>query len=424
MSRGSENYCMNIVVGLNHKTAPIELRERFAFSMKEVETALKDWSASDSARELVILSTCNRVEVYTYGVSASVVAEWLCMQKNLLLDDELRSHMYIFSDLEAIEHLMRVACGLDSLVLGEPEIFGQVKAAFSLACLHKTIGSHFSRLFRQTFHVAKQIRSATKIGACPVSVASTAVQYAGQWVENKIQCPRILVIGTGNVGQVFAKRAQSLTSPPMLIMSRHFSNAEQVAKEVEGVAVDFSELSEYIHVADIIVTATSSKDVIITPELVMSINKPTLFIDLAVPRNISQDIVRNSHIDLCQLDQLKTVIQHHAHMRSHAALQAEKIIQEHAREFLLSLRRVTSDEIICGYRASMEAHSDAELEKVLKNGLVTEDMAFVLQSFSRNLLNKIMHLPSIQLQQASVEGRDDVLKLASEIFGIHGNKRQ
>jgi len=410
-----------IVVGVNHKTASIDIRERFSFSAQEIDDVLTRSFLGSRLQEIVILSTCNRVEVCAYASSENEVMQWLCTQKKIMLNTELSGHIYALSGIDAVNHVMRVACGLDSLILGEPEILGQVKTAFALACLHKTVGPYLSRLFRQTFSVAKQIRSTTKIGACPVSVASTAVHYAAQWLRDQKQ-PRILIIGVGSVGKIVAKRAQTLTSHPLWVMSRHINHADAVAKEVGGVAIELSVLPDYIRRADIVVSATTSKDLIITQSLVMAIDKPTLFIDLAVPRDISPDIMDNPYIHLCQLDQLKAVIQHHVHQRSHAALQAEKIIQDSAREFMLSLRRFSSDEVIRRYRKTLEDFSESEIQKVLHDNILDHATIGILREFSRRLLNKIMHSPSLCIQRASVEGRDDVVMLASELFGSDGGK--
>lgn len=417
---------MNIIlVGLNHKTAPIELREKFSFSSDEIEQALTSLAAHSSLSEAVILSTCNRVEIYAYGVSEDVVKQWLCNRGDQrVVFNDFSQHSYTLQGIEAVEHLMQVACGLDSLVLGEPEIFGQVKSAFSLACLHKAVGPYLSRLFRQTFHIAKKIRTSTKIGACPVSVASTAVMYLSEWWGNVSPSPRILVIGVGDVGRLVVKHAKSLTSSPLFIMSRHVVNAQRVAEEVRGVAVELTQLPEILHKVDVVISATSSKGTIISAECVSQIEKPILMMDLAVPRDISSDVEKNPYVHLCQLDQLKETIQAHVHARSHAAMQAEKLIEEAACEFILSLRALNSDEIVKHYRANMEIYCQQELEKVLHKNSGGSLTHADLKNFSQNLLNKIMHQPSVQLRQASVEGRDEVLKSASEIFGIQGNIKQ
>lgn len=408
---------MNItVVGLNHKTATIELREKFAFSSNEMEQALRRLMTETSSQEAVIISTCNRVEVYTYGASEDAVKQWLYRQGDgLVTPNDFLQHSYILHDIEAVRHLMRVACGVDSLVLGESEILGQVKFSFSQACLYKTVGQHLSRIFRKTFQVAKSIRSSTKIGACPVSVASTAVRFAKESTRDN---PRILVIGAGDVGRLVAKYAQSLSVHPLKIMSRHLCNAQRLADEVRGTAISLEKLTEHLSHVDVVISSTSSKVPIINADMVQSIAHHIVMIDLAVPRDISPDVKKYSHVTLCQLDELKSTIQQHVHRRTHAAMQAQRLIEESACDLILSLRTLESDEIIKRYRAHMELHCNNELLKVLKKNAYEDAVALALKDFSRNLLNKIMHLPSMQLRQASVEGRHDVLLSASEIFGI------
>lgn len=319
---------MNIIVfGLNHKTAPIEIREQFAFSLNEVERALASLKENTLLQEAVLLSTCNRVEIYTIGVPEIIVKQWLFQQKEILFSENFSSYFYCLQNMDAVKHVMQVACGLDSLVFGESEILGQMKSAFSIACFHKTVGSRLDYLFRQAFDVAKRIRTSTKIGACPVSVASTSVMMAKQW--NKQENPRILIIGAGEVGSWTAKHARSLTSLPLTILSRHLVHAQTVANEVQGVADELKQVEKYIQQADIVITSTASKAPIIYPKMVEKISHPLLIIDLAVPRDVSSDVSQFSNITLYQLDQLKQTIQTHMPMHMHATVQAERLIEEY-----------------------------------------------------------------------------------------------
>lgn len=414
---------MNIVVvGLNHKTAPIELREKFAFSPQEIEEVLASLRSHSSLREAVIVSTCNRVEIYTYGSSEEVVLQWLAEWPRCRgsavesIAEEFSQHCYSFGGIEAVEHLMSVSCGLDSLVVGEPEILGQVKAAFATACFYKTVGPQLSRLFRYTFQVAKQVRTSTKIGACPVSVASTAVQFAREWMP---ESPRVLIVGSGEVGKLVAKHAQSLSPQRLMIVSRHLENAQALADEVRGVAGHLGQLSEFLLQADIVISSTAGKAPVIYLPMIEKVAHKILLIDLAVPRDVAPEVTAHPHVTLCQLDQLKSTIQQHVHMRAHAAAQAERLIQERARDFVLSLRAMTTDEIIKQYRTKVEAHCDVELQKVLKANQCGEITESVLKDFSRNLMNKILHLPCVQLRQASIEGRHDFIMSASELLGVH-----
>lgn len=407
----SQNFHNLIVLGLNHKTASIELRECFAFSRQEIESQLEIFRAQHEGAEVVVLSTCNRTEIYSVGISVTVLQQFFF--KEVLLE-----HGYTFKGIEAVEHLMKVACGLDSLVLGEPEILGQVKSAFSMACLYKTVGPHLSRLFRKSFQVAKRVRTNTRIGACPISVASTAVKFAREWATE--MSPRVLIIGSGQVGSVVAKHAQSLSSHPLMIVSRHLENAKALADEVMGAAGDLTQLPLCLAQADIVISSTSSKAPIITAEMLTNISHKILMMDLAVPRDIAPNVQQYSNVTLCQLDQLKNTIQQHVHMRAHAAMQAEHMIEEAAREFMLSLRALDSDEIIKRYRLTMEAHCEVELQKALRvNQVDDRTMESLLKEFSRNLLNKVLHLPCTQLRQASIEGRHDFMLSASELLGVH-----
>lgn len=415
---------MNILVfGLNHKTAPIELREQCAFSREEVSRFLTSLAHHPMVHEAVIVSTCNRTEIYSYGVSAAALQQFLLGARTLDVTAEyLLQHCYTFEGAAAAEQLMRVACGLDSLVLGEPEILGQVKAAFALACFHKTVGAELSALFRKTFQVAKRIRTNTSIGACPVSVASTAVNYAKEWLLARAEnySPTILIIGAGDFGRLAAQHARVLTSRPVLIMSRQLFNAQRIAHEVQGVALDITQLTEYLSQVDVVISATASKTLLIHPNMTAHLQQPVLMLDLAVPRDISPEVSANRFIHLCPLDELKNTIQRHVNLREHAALQAEHMIRAEALTFMVSLRTLDSDQMIKCYRARMEQYAEHELQKIAQDPMHTATTISACQGFARNLLNKIMHVPSITVRQASLEGRDQVLQAAVEIFGLSG----
>ena len=419
-----------LVVGVNHKTAPIVLREKVAFSKEDIEQALPLLAQHPEIEEAVIISTCNRVELYCFGAFESTIRNWLFEHKNIASSQEtqnsqdfqdFQSRCYVHEGVQAVEHLMRVACGLDSLVLGEPEILGQVKSGFTQACLHGSVGAQLSRLFRQTFSVAKKVRTSTKIGACPVSIASTAVGLAQTWLadttQKSIANARVLIIGSGDTSSLAAKHIAKLLPKSMIVVGRNASKVEKLAKEVNAIAAGLEMLSSAVQASDIIISATTS-DVTIVDQSMFQDVQEKLVLDLALPRDVDPKVVELSQVTLFCIDDLKETIKTHSDARVHAAQQADNLIAQFSSEFMLSLRAVDADEVITHYRALIEQQCQEELEKALKHYKNSNNGDEALRNFAHNLTNKIMHTPCEKIRLASTEGREEVLQFAYELFGM------
>ena len=405
-----------IVVGVNHKTASIDLREKVAFSREDIDQALPLLANHPEIEEAVIISTCNRVELYCFGAFEETVRDWLLTHKKIECPTAFAERCYYYEGIQAVEHLMRVACGLDSLVLGEPEIFGQVKAGFTQACLHKTVGKQLSRLFQQVFRVAKQVRTSTSIGACPMSVASISAMMIKSWVKNSEEA-RVLVIGSGDTSRLAALHISKLSPKLMTITGRNTEKVNALAQEINGVVGELNQLPALLSQHDIIISATASPQAFIDASMFSS-RHSQLIIDLAVPRDVDASVAELPHITLYCIDDLKSMMNEHSQLRVHAAQQAENLIAQFSREFMLSLRDVDADEVIKQYRALLEEQCQAHLQKALQQLKQGENSEAVLQAFSRNLMNQVMHEPSIQIKRASSEGRVDMVNLAYELFGI------
>ena len=403
------------VVGVNHKTAAIDLREQVAFNAQDIDRALPLLAAHADIHEAVIISTCNRVELYCVGAFEETIRDWLVEHKQIACPQTFAERCYYYEGIQAVEHLMRVACGLDSLVLGEPQILGQVKTSYAQACLHKTVGPQLSRLFQQVFHVAKKIRTSTQLGVCPVSVAAVSVKVAQTWLGQLAS--RVLIVGSGNTSRLAALHMMKTAPTQMTIVGRNHARTQALAQEARAVAAEWRSLPALLAQHNVIITATSSPHCVIDKAM-LSASTPRLIIDLAVPRDVDAAVATVPHTQLYCIDDLKLMMNDYQHMRVHAAQQAENLIAHYAREFMLSLRMRDGDEIIKQYRGLLESQCELHLEKALqqlKQGLTGEH---VLQTFARNLTNEIMHVPSAQLKRASSEGRMDMVNLAYELFGL------
>ena len=407
-----------IACGINHKTAPVALREKVVFTQEKLALYLQDLLAHESVREAVLLSTCNRSELYCHVDDADKIIDWFCRQ-HAISADVLQSAWYCYSEQAAVEHIMRVACGLDSMILGEPQILGQMKDAFSEACAAGGVGPQFNRLFQQVFSVAKDVRTNTSIGACPVSIASAAVNLAKQIFPHALSQANILLIGAGDTMQLVLRHLQSHSAKHVVIANRNYENACTLAETFSVQSVPLHALEKSLMDADIVISATGSPTPIVTKAMLQHRNKPIFIIDIAVPRDVEAQVAELENVALYSIDDLKNLIQHNVRGREHAAEKAQQVINQRSVEFIAwwqSLDQVAMT--IRAYRQQIEGLCDTELSKALRQIQRGDDPAQVLESFAYALTKKLLHNPSVQLRQAGVEGRFDLLQLAQQLFAI------
>lgn len=404
-------------IGINHKTAPISLREKAYFALDKLPLYLQDLLARGDAEEAVLLSTCNRSELYCNAYNITPIKNWFCQQTSLSLP-ALEQALYLYQDEEAIRHMMSVACGMDSMILGEPQILGQMKAAFSESCTAEAVGTVFHRLFQQVFAVAKTIRTTTAIGACPVSVASAAVHFA------KLKCAhfskaKVALLGAGETAQLLLRYLRTHTKNPVTIINRHADKAAPLLAEFGGTYESLHALPTVLAKADIVFSATGSLLPLVTREMIPPSDKPLIFIDVAVPRDIDSAVTQLPHVELYCIDDLKTMIEHHREGREHAAVKASEMIRVKSKECLKQLYSIEKvSHTIRAYRGQIETICRAELAKAnqqLQQGMDPEE---VLALFAHALTNKLMHTPSVQLRQAGAEGRFELLHFAKQLFAI------
>lgn len=407
-----------IACGINHKTAPIELREKLVFQTEKLALYLQDLIANEQVREAVLLSTCNRSELYCAVDNPDILIDWFCRQHQLTAK-ELQTAWYCYSDEQAVEHIMQVACGLDSMVLGEPQILGQMKDAFSEGCAAGSVGPQFNRLFQQVFSVAKEVRTNTSVGACPVSIASAAVNLAKHVFESSLNHANVLLIGAGDTIQLVLRHLQSQAVKRLVIANRNVENAYALADKFSAESISFAELPTMLAEMDIVISATGSATPVVTKKMLSTRKKPIFIVDIAVPRDVETSVTELQNVLLYSIDDLKNIIQHNLRGREHAAEKAQQVIKQKSHEFMIWMNSLDQVALtIRTYRKQIEDLCDTELTKALRQLNKGEDPAHVLATFAHALTNKLLHNPSVQLRQAGVEGRFELLQLAQQLFSV------
>jgi len=404
--------------GINHKTAPIALREKVVFAPDKLSLYLNDLLLEPNCRQAVLLSTCNRSEIYCDADDKEIILNWFC-QQHALSRQTLDAAFYIYQDEQAIQHIMQVACGLDSMVLGEAQILGQMKQAFSESCAAGAIDTLFNRLFQQVFAVAKEVRTHTAIGACPVSVSSATVRFLQHIYPAPLKEATLLLLGAGSTIELLLRHLQTHSIKHLTLVNRSEKNAERLAEKYAASVIPFDQLSQGLAKADILISATGSPVPVVTKKMLLDRAKPLCIIDIAVPRDVEPEVNALANIELHSIDDLKIMIQQNRQGREHAAEKAREMIQQKSHVFMQWLTSMDKVSLtIRAYRKQIEELCQAELAKAMHQLKYGNDPIQVLASFSHALTNKLLHAPSVQLRQAGVDGRLDILQWAQQLFAI------
>jgi glutamyl-tRNA reductase len=412
-----------LAFGINHHTAPVNIREKAAFSPESLGSALREVHASGAAEEVTILSTCNRTEVYC-GLGTDHdrrVVEWFC-DYHRLASNEVEPYLYRHPDESAVRHVFRVASGLDSMILGEPQILGQMKDAFAHAHKAGVTGKVLNRLFQQTFAVAKQVRTDTAIGASAVSVASAAVTLARQ-IFSDLSEQTVLLIGAGEMIELCARHLREQKVRHMIVANRTLDRAQVLAAEFGAEAISLDELPTRLADADIVISSTASTLPILGKGAVESTlkarrHRPMFLVDIAVPRDIEPEVAELSDVYLYTVDDLKEVVQENLESRREAAREAEGIIDTQVSDFMLWARSLDAVPTIRALREEAERLREQEVERArarLKRG---DDPHEVLEHLARALTNKFTHAPSDALTRAGHEADRDLLDAARRLFNL------
>jgi len=412
-----------LAFGINHQTAPVAIRERVAFGPESMQSALQHLTESTPVEEAAILSTCNRTEVYCElnATNSNVVLNWL-QEFHQLDQGSLEPYIYRHPDQLAVRHMLRVASGLDSLVLGEPQILGQMKDAYQQASAAGTIGKTLSKLFQHTFSVAKQVRTDTAIGHSPVSVAFAAVALAKQ-IFGDLSPLTTMLIGAGETVELAARHLNESGMGRMIIANRTVERAQALASQFNGFAIPLSEMPSHLAEADIIISSTASSLPILGKGSVESAlkqrkHKPMFMVDIAVPRDIEPEVDELDDVYLYSVDDLQEIIQENLQSRQDAANQAEEIIEAQVEHFMGWLRSLDSISTIRDFRNHAEQLRDKTVQRALQRIRNGDDAELVLEELARLLTNKLIHLPSTQMRQASFDGRSEVLDIVRELYNL------
>jgi glutamyl-tRNA reductase len=411
------------VLGLNHQTAPVALRERATVPESQQAQALNELLQQTDVMQAVWLNTCNRSEIYCQIAEEKTgeLAQWLADYHGIEAS-KLNEHLYHHRDRDAVTHLFRVASGLDSMIIGEPQILGQVKAAFALAREHKTASGALDRLFQHSFAVAKRVRTETRIGSQPVSVAYASVKLARQHFS-QLEQSCVMLIGAGETTDLVAQHLANANVKRLLIANRTLENAQVLASRYGGFALPLSEAPKHYAEADIVISATASAHaVVFTADIAAAIrqrrHKPMLLIDLAVPRDIEPGVAELTDVYAYSVDDLDAVLEESRSFRQQAAQEAEHQITQYAGQFAAEMNALDHQSSLLRLRARMQDARSQLLEKArlsLARGEPAED---VMETLANQLGNKMLHAPTLVMKQAALDGDIELLRAAERLFQL------
>lgn len=412
-----------LVLGINHQTAPVSLRERVSFPAAALPQALEELRALTPVREAAVLSTCNRTEVYAVAEDGGqAVADWLADQVG---EDGLHGYLYRHADADTARHLFRVATGLDSLVLGEPQILGQVKQAWAGARGAGSLGGQLDRLFQHAFTTAKRARTDTLIGANPVSVASAAVRLAQESFAS-MEESTVLLVGAGETIELAARHLVQARVKRLLVANRTLAHAQELASRHGGFALPLAELGQHLAEADVVISATASREPVLeaaqfTRALEQRRNRPMLALDLAVPRDIAPGVGQLRDIYLYTVDDLERSLEDNRRGRREAAEAAEAIIDLQVARFMEGLAVRTGSAPLRRLRAHGEVAREEVLARARARLTSGEDPDQVLAYLAHTLTNRLLHAPTVALRGATATGDGELVRAARRLFGAAGD---
>jgi glutamyl-tRNA reductase len=408
--------------GINHQTAPLSVREQIAFNVDAMESALRDLVGNSAVKEATILSTCNRTEVYCSTNAPTQVVDWLASYHQLPSAD-LTPYIYQLPQEQAVKHAFRVASGLDSMVLGEPQILGQMKQAVRQAEQAGTLGFLLHKLFQRTFSVAKDVRTQTEIGANLVSMAAAAVKLAER-IFPSIEDQRVLFIGAGEMIELNAVHFAARNPKQITVANRTLDRAQTLARRINGHAITLNELPDQLAHHDIIVTCTASQLPILGKGMVERAlkerkHRPLFIVDLAVPRDVEKEVTQLSDVFLYTVDDLSEVVRDGLDARQGAVKEAEVIIDSGVNDFIHWMESREVVPTIRTLRDHAERQRRSEMEKALRQLAKGDSPEKVLESFSNALTNKFLHAPTQSLNQAQANEREALLEAVHRIYNLH-----
>ncbi len=407
-------------IGVNHTTAPISIRENVAFSDANLRHALSDLTARNAA-EAAILSTCNRTEIYVQSANAEPIVQWLAKYHRLDINN-VQPYTYTLSGENSVKHAFRVASGLDSMVLGEPQILGQFKQSVKIAQDAGTLGTLLHKLFQRTFEVAKEVRTNTDIGGSSISMAAAAVKLA-QRIFGDISQQKILFIGAGEMIELCADHFAAQKPKSMTVANRTLERGASLAEKIEGSAILLNDLPNRLADFDIVITSTASQLPIVGLGMVERAikarrHRPIFMVDLAVPRDIEPEVAELDDVFLYTVDDLALVVSDGMENRQAAAMDAEMIVSSRVETFMQWLSKRDTVPTIKALRDQAESTRQTELEKALKLIQKGESPEKALEALSNALTNKFLHAPSHALNQAHGDEHAKLENILKQLYQI------
>jgi len=410
-----------VVVGVNHRTAPVEVRERVVFEPARMPEALRELTSLPDVRESIIVSTCNRTELYCVTERGEPeLGEWL--QRYHQLGSSIHHCLYRHEDMRAVTHAFSVASGLDSMVLGEPQILGQLKDAYRTAQETGTTGPMLNRLFQAAFSVAKRVRTETQIGANAVSVASAAVSMA-KTVFSSFDTRTALMVGAGETIALAARHLHADGLRRMIVANRSIDRARELAAEFQGFAISLDEIPSHLREADIVVASTASPNPIITRAMTASAlrarkRRPIFMVDIAVPRDIEPEVAELEDVYLFTIDDLQSVVKENMEGRRQAAREADQLIAAEADRFEMKLRTRDAAPTIRRLRHQAEQAREHTLDQARHMLAAGRSADEVLDFLSATLTNRLIHAPSQRLREAAESGDDAIIEAITNIYHL------
>ncbi len=412
-----------LTLGLSHHSAPVETRERLAFTAAEIPDALARLRALPGVTEAAILSTCNRTEIFAVAApeDESRLLDWWQRERQAPAG-AVEKHAYVLRDRGTVRHSLRVASGLDSMVVGEPQILGQMKTAFAQAQGVKALGPVLSRLFQHSFSVAKLVRSETEIGAHPVSIAYAAVQMASH-IFTDLRDQSVLLIGAGETIQLLARHLKTHGVGRIVVANRSLEKAQLLANTLGGYAIGLNEIATHLPDSDVVISCTAARGFILGREPVAKAigrrrRKPVLMIDLAIPRDLDPAIAGLEDVYLYTLDDLKAVIAGNMKQRENAARQAEALVEDQATHFEKWLESRDAGVTIRRLREQARLSRDEVLDKAARKLASGESPEAVMAFVADTLTNKLLHAPSKALRSADAVEQSQLMDAAEKLFAL------
>jgi glutamyl-tRNA reductase len=417
-----------VLVGLNHKTAPVEVRERLAFTDEACADSLRALVDGEVVREGLIVSTCNRVEVLAAAAGQKGADAAECLSRFLssvrgVPAETFIGHLYTHADEAAVRHVFRVASSLDSLVVGEPQVLGQVRHAYSLAVEAGTAGKVLHKLIHQALHVAKRVRNETGIAASAVSISYTAVEL-GRKIFGSLKGATVLLVGAGEMAELAAQHLSSAGASRVLVANRTYETAQRLAVKFGGEAVEFAALEEHLGEADIVICSTGAQSYIITTEMAERArqsrrNRPAFFIDISVPRNVDPAVAKLGNVFVFDVDDLEAVVASNIREREREAERAELIVESEVMQFQQSLRNLDMGPTVGALKEKLRRIAREEFERQrARLGPLTPEQEQAIEAMLMSAVNKISHPVINRMRRSYDSGEDTEVQAWRDSFGL------